>query len=548
MKTKISFFLMMAFCLIEMTGHGQISPNILYPAQGTYSSKPYPFDGTNGYSYNASIYNKTSIGISGRIRALTFYVETACPDSVTITIAYKHLTNSMFGGYDTWSNTSAGSTQVYSGKVAFNTVGEKTINLQTPFNYDNTMHLGIYISAAWGGTGPATPPAFRCKVIDSSTEYITEKWSQDNSFPTSQLCSLTDYLPAVGLKFVAPDQPIAGAILDSCNTISLSTIVWNPSSENILVAYNHTGTMTTPACGVSYSAGGTLSDGSEILYIGSMANLYHSGLLSGSSYYYKAWAFDSSHIYSQQPAECTASTNNTIPYSTNFDGGAGLPSLWTGTFENLPDHGKTDQGLSAELTPVDDYRWVQTTKFCGLTSQSLLKLDYRIVNIAGYPATATPATEIDSVKIIMHDPATSLWTLVYSITPINHIASTDFATLEIPVGYFSTGMTQVQIKAYSGTGSYFVDIDNFAITEPTGIENIEKSNLSIYPNPASDILNVVLAEASLVKVIDMTGRIIISTESAGPGTQIIDISDFRSGLYIIETTGTTVSTAKFFKE
>ncbi|MPM06590.1 hypothetical protein SDC9_52892 [bioreactor metagenome] len=548
MKTKLTFFLMMTFCLVVMTGHGQISPNILYPAQGTYSSQPYPFDGTDGYSYNASIYNKNSIGISGRIKALTFYVETACADSVTITIAYKHLTNSMFGGYDTWANTSAGSTQVYSGKVAFNTVGEKTINLQTPFNYDNSMHLGIYISAAWGGTGPSTPPAFRCKVIDSSTEYITEKWSQDNSFPTSQLCTLTDYLPAVGLKFVAPDQPIAGALLDSCNTISISTILWNPSEENILIAYNHTGTMTTPACGVSYTTGGTLSDGTEILYVGSQANIFHSGLLSGSNYYYKAWSFDSSNIYSQLPSECNASTNYTIPYSTTFDGGAGLPNLWTSDFENLPGHGETDQGITAELTPSVNYLYAQSPKFCGLTPQSKLQLDYRIVNISGYPSTATPAGDIDSVKILMKDPSTSLWTVVYSITPINHVASTNFTTLEIPVGYFSTGMTQVQIKAYSGTGSYFVDIDNFAVTDPAGIENNESAGLRIYPNPASDILNVVLSEASQIKVLDMTGRIIISTEFAGAGTYSIDLSDLSPGLYVIENTGATASASKFLKQ
>ncbi|HBG69591.1 MAG: hypothetical protein A2W93_13755 [Bacteroidetes bacterium GWF2_43_63] len=546
MKTKALLVFFLSICLIT-TSRGQISPNIIYPAQGTYSTRDYPFDGSDGYTYNASIYNKTQIGLSARVRALTFFVETACPDSVTITIAYKHLTNAMFGGYDTYANVSAGSTIVFSGKVAFDAVGEKIINLQTPFDYDNSSHLGIYISAAWGGTGPAVAPKFRCKVVDSSTEYVTMSWGQDNSFPTSQLCQLTDYLPAIGLKFIAPDQPVIGAILDSCNSIDLTSIVFVPAEENILIAYNHTGNMSTPACGVIYTTGDTLSDGTEIFYAGPAGNHTHSNLLSGAQYAYKAWAFNTTtHIYSQNPGSTTVNTNYTIPYLTSFDGGVGLPNLWTGDFENLTGHGETDQGVAAELTPAETYLWAQSPKFCGLTAQSVLSFDYRIVNVAGYPSTATPASEIDSVKIEMTNPASSLWTLVYAITPINHVASTDFESLSFPIGFFATGMTQVRFKAYGGTGSYFVDIDNFAITDPSGIADQATEQLNIYPNPATNVLHVIIDEAGPVHIYDITGRSLIELESPGNETLRIDISTFNSGLYLVQSGSREV--ARFFKE
>jgi|GEM_PF-2879892 len=548
MKTKSLLLLFtLTICLIT-TATGQISPNIVYPAQGTYSSQDYPFDGSVGYSYNASIYNKTQIGLSGRVRAVTFNVDSPSSDSVTITIAYKHLTNAQFGGYDTYANVSAGSTVVFSGKVAFDAIGEKIINLQTPFDYDNSSHLGIYISAAWGGTGPAVAPKFRCKVIDSSIEYVTMSWGQDNSFPNTQMCQLTDYLPAIGLKFIAPNQPVIGVMLDSCNTIDLTSIVFVPAEENILIAFNHTGNMSTPACGVTYITGDTLSDGTEIFYVGPAGNHTHNNLNSGVQYAYKAWAFNTtSHIYSQDPSSASASTNNTIPYMATFDGGSGLPNLWTGDFENLPSHGETDQGIAAELTPAETYLWVQSPKFCGLTSQSVLSFDYRIVNITGYPSTATPANEIDSVKIEMINPATSLWTLVHAITPVNHVSSDDFTSLSFPIGFFATGMTQVRIKAYSGTGSYFVDIDNFAITDPSGIANNEKEkSLKIYPNPASHNVNVVVEKSGLINILDITGRIVLQRESAGNETVNIDISELNPGLYLIQTGEGAVT--RFIKE
>jgi len=546
MKTKFIFLLIVVAVMFSSAGHGQISPNTIYPAQGIYVPGVFPFDGVNGYSYNASIYKKSTIGLSGRINALTFYVDSICLDSVTITISFENLTDDAFGGLGTWAFYTFNATQVYSGKVAFNIIGEKTINLQTPFDYDNNKNLGIYISCAWGGVGPTTLPYFRCKEIDSSVEQINLSWRLNHHFPTSDDCALTDFLPAIGLKFVAPNQPVIVASQDACNIISLATTVSVPSQEKILIAANHNGVMTTPACGEIYSMGGTLSDGTEIIYVGPAGNIEHSGLISGANYRYKGWAYTTSHIYSATPGLAASSVNYTIPYSAIFDGGWDLPEGWSGDFENLMNHGVEDgQCIAAQMIPSGVDKRVYSPKFCGLTSQSMLRFDYRIVNVAGYPLNATPVDEIGTILISMINPASGYWTMAYNINSTNHIASTEFKAVEIPIGLYSPGLTQVYIEASSGTGSFFVDIDNFAITDPSGIENNNAEQTLVYPNPAENILNIEISAPVIVNIMDITGRVIMSREHNENDLLSIDISSLNPGLYLIEcSTGTTT---KFIK-
>jgi D-alanyl-D-alanine carboxypeptidase len=73
------------------------------------------------------------------------------------------------------------------------------------------------------------------------------------------------------------------------------------------------------------------------------------------------------------------------------------------------------------------------------------------------------------------------------------------------------------------------------ITPPTGVETLLSSmDLSIYPNPASDILHVGLAHARpglLFQLLDLQGRVQLSRQVDGNSLEIA-MSDYAPGLYM----------------
>lgn len=540
---KLLVVVLLQFLLID--AQAQYSPNIVYPSGGGATQEYYPFDGSYGFSYNTSIYNKSNIGVSGNLIEIGYYVATPCSDSVTVTIKLEELNNSEFGGYDTWGGVSTNGFQVFQQKVAFTTIGFYFFDLEVPYYYDSIYNLGVYISCAWGGTGPAAPPKFACSTVNSGTDFVNMSWGQDNSFPISQLSQLTDHLPYVALKFNAPTPAVITSSITDCGESELFCIAIG-STDKVLVATNNSGSFSDPGCGIGYIAGDTLSDGTKIIYSGDDITFTHTGLLPATLNYYKIWSYDEFNIYSATGNETNVLSNYNIPYSTNFDGGSGLPNGFSGGWAVMPDHGETDQGITAELTPSVTMRHAYSPDFCELTANSKFIFDYRIVNISGYPNTGTPAGEIDSINIKMRNHATGTYSTIYSINPSNHIASNDFTHIEIPVGAYSGGLTKIIISAYSGTGSYFVDIDNFAITDPSGIADQATEQLNIYPNPATNVLHVIIDEAGPVHIYDITGRSLIELESPGNETLRIDISTFNSGLYLVQSGSREV--ARFFKE
>jgi len=69
---------------------------------------------------------------------------------------------------------------------------------------------------------------------------------------------------------------------------------------------------------------------------------------------------------------------------------------------------------------------------------------------------------------------------------------------------------------------------------PSGIREIPGASVTIYPNPASDVVHIDLnAPATLLKVMDMTGKVILNRSN--PKLQeTIDLSRYPSGIYIFQ--------------
>ncbi len=81
------------------------------------------------------------------------------------------------------------------------------------------------------------------------------------------------------------------------------------------------------------------------------------------------------------------------------------------------------------------------------------------------------------------------------------------------------------------------EIDNINIlgVVGTGINNDKVKSLSLYPNPATDKVNIESTNTGVVKIVSLTGKLLIEQPIAS-GNNTISISDLPVGLFIVEIT------------
>ena len=113
----------------------------------------------------------------------------------------------------------------------------------------------------------------------------------------------------------------------SSTSVSFSTSA-NSAGDNIVVAYNTSNTFGTPTG--AYSVADLISGGGTVYYTGSAASITnHTGLSTGQTYYYKAWSFDGTSIYSE------GLTSNATPACVNPNDVSALSGISKHTFVDL---------------------------------------------------------------------------------------------------------------------------------------------------------------------------------------------------------------------
>jgi hypothetical protein len=79
------------------------------------------------------------------------------------------------------------------------------------------------------------------------------------------------------------------------------------------------------------------------------------------------------------------------------------------------------------------------------------------------------------------------------------------------------------------------------------IEEKEATEITCFPNPATNVLNVTLSGASDVRVLTMDGALVFSHQ-ASQKSLAIDVSSFSSGMYVLQVvSGQRIQSEKFFK-
>lgn len=100
----------------------------------------------------------------------------------------------------------------------------------------------------------------------------------------------------------------------------------NGNNNNVLIAWNNTGTFTPPS-GAPPAIGDPFAGGT-LLSNGTTSPVNHTGLTAGTVYYYKAFSYDGSDYSSGLTSNATTFCNVTAPFTQDFESVTFPPTCW----------------------------------------------------------------------------------------------------------------------------------------------------------------------------------------------------------------------------
>ena len=151
------------------------------------------------------------------------------------------------------------------------------------------------------------------------------------------------------------------------------------------------------------------------------------------------------------------------PYFQDFDIDY---SEWNkGGFSRGNTHGLSSYGLYKNLwsSSTSAEAWM-LRKITGITAQSILTFDYRMVDFTSpYPGITLDG---DSLIISISTDCGTTFTSLHVIDTFNHVVSDFMAHVEVPMGAYAGQDIMLKIKGVHGNDDYYLDIDNIGISEP----------------------------------------------------------------------------------
>ncbi len=258
---------------------------------------------------------------------------------------------------------------------------------------------------------------------------------------------------------------------------------------------------------------------------------------SAGNYTIKAYTVvgsDGNNLNDTISASVSNVSSSNIPYSMGFEPSEDFAG-WT--IENTNNDLKTwtiksTGGHSGHY--VARYSWSTTvaaddwliTKCLNLQAGKTYHVSYWYkVSFAGNP-------ESFAVKI-GNAPTSSAQTIPIANYP--HVINTSYvkggANFTVP----SDGVYYIGFHCYSAADEWNLYIDDISITEIAGINEVANTDkISIYPNPAKDVINVFASEKiRRIKVMNAFGQVIISDE-VNNSNITVNTTNIANGMYYLQ--------------
>ncbi len=110
----------------------------------------------------------------------------------------------------------------------------------------------------------------------------------------------------------------------------------------------------------------------------------------------------------------------------------------------------------------------------------------------------------------------------------------------------------IYVKAKAGKEDVYKASNQITLTSPLSVAGFIKEDVKVFPNPATDVLNVEFGTEAVVgvNIIDLNGQV-ISNNTISNGTAKVNVSNLQSGMYIFQgfdVNGNVLKTDKFIKK
>ncbi len=228
-----------------------------------------------------------------------------------------------------------------------------------------------------------------------------------------------------------------------------------------------------------------------------------------------------------------------FPYIQDFEGYASFspPNDWitsTAPFNIYPTHGVgNSKALTRQFFGLSNHDSIISPLIGPVSSLTQLLFDYRIVDYIGSTALAHNIEPGDKIEISILDGVNPPFSALL-IDMSNHNNSSSFAASGFDLSGFLGDTIRIMISVTSGGGDFFVDIDNFNVTDFIGInENGMENFLSLYPNPVSNTLNISTTKNGILKIYNSLGEI-VKEMRINDLINAVDVSDLSMGNYTVK--------------
>ena len=116
-------------------------------------------------------------------------------------------------------------------------------------------------------------------------------------------------------------------------------------------------------------------------------------------------------------------------------------------------------------------------------------------------------------------------------------------------GSVSWSIVEPIIETYEGTSMNVTQGFHQSDIHVVSVNNFKEIEISVYPNPTSDVININSEEQLNIRVFDASGREVMSTTTTSNSDQI-DLSELSRGAYtfIFESNESIVKTVKIIKQ
>ena len=167
----------------------------------------------------------------------------------------------------------------------------------------------------------------------------------------------------------------------------------------------------------------------------------------------------------------------TYPFADDFESYTNYANLGTqggyvSDMQVYPTHGYSgSKGLTAQMTNFNAKDTAVSPLIGPITSSSQLSFYYRVMQTGALYSLSASLYTGDSIIVAIGSASFGVYNNVYTITSANHVVSTAFKKITIPVGSVAgqSGNLRITVKHPSNGNDFFFDLDSLVVRDTAAV-------------------------------------------------------------------------------